>query len=1161
MSEYNPVEMSYSPVWWRTRTHTHAPSLAAAASSSLRWINGKELDFPLDGPAAIPSATHAQSKAKMYKIDQSIHSFIPLYFHFWGSQWVWLLLRGSLLLRGPEKEENGQQNPTTTRYVILVVAYFHYFLTSHTPPHPGATVNGISLFSFVTEKGGWSDAAPSHLCLRDADTVWCGGVPVKNHVLDSPHPHPTNTHTHSLSLSLSLAFVLYNLSSGSPKSNFHLAETKRKRKRRRAAVPTPEPRTIKYSLRCGDCPLVCLCPILFIDFGFSQHDDAFRAPHRVRRGLNSQYIPTTTKKKKKGIGPPVSTVFGGGPLFLFLRRETLHPSVFWSELVNRAFLGGVSTIDRSIGVSIYFIFHFLRRKKKGESVPYRLPSSIKKQTNNSRAASHPSSFRASYKGKDKENETGKKKTNAKVTRERFGDHHEEALLLPSSPSTVRLSFALIVVGAQGPLILVGAQGPLIVVGAQGPLIVVGAQGPLILVGAQGPLILELKSQISLSLSLSPPMRRTLPIGLLLRSTLLRQTPQPSSSSSSADNNNNNGSSSSDHPSWVAGHQRETGVKQARPHDAHPHGFSQPHPSGGSSDDRSSASSIFQAFSPLDALRPTPLPIAGDAQPFVRSGSAGSSTVPAAGHCPPAEAALQTATAGASSKPINPYTASSSSSSSPSSSAAAAMGDQTAMLRDALNSSVSWSAPPHHSYTSSSSSSPSTPSFKSEIKRKTKKTAMKLSSLLVNHHHVDVLGSTASSAAASPTPAAAKKPAASALAPIRSLFRDLGGASLPAAPIASTAKPYTAPSAAAADRTHRSHSPASNYMAVHPSATDAAPHAHAPGVDPARRVRTGLATSSVSPAVLKAQAAIAAAAAAKMKKEREAAASAPPAAAAATTTTVNTTGDMPRSSHGSNACKKVYTEHRLLGWSPTQLYAVVSDVRRYHEFLPWCVASVVHTQTPLKTAAPVADPAQQPTEMTASLTVGFALFTEEYTSCVTLMPHHRVIARLHDPHKQQQQQQKKKKPSTAPPPQMDRDSSSSTGLLSSFIRRAARSLPGAPFSGSSSGKASGGGGRHNPILRELHCEWELIPNPKDPRTVEVNFLVSFEFRHPMYAQLIMSNIVSLMTGSFERRCETLFGPASQPSRSLSSPFKNHREGKRKEEGREYGYRKKHKFIID
>jgi coenzyme Q-binding protein COQ10 len=65
----------------------------------------------------------------------------------------------------------------------------------------------------------------------------------------------------------------------------------------------------------------------------------------------------------------------------------------------------------------------------------------------------------------------------------------------------------------------------------------------------------------------------------------------------------------------------------------------------------------------------------------------------------------------------------------------------------------------------------------------------------------------------------------------------------------------------------------------------------------------------------------------------------------------------------------HAEKRILRYTPEQLFALVADVRRYPEFLPWCVAARVISSSE--------------TELVADLTIGFKLFRESFRSRVQL----------------------------------------------------------------------------------------------------------------------------------------------------------------------------------
>ena len=68
----------------------------------------------------------------------------------------------------------------------------------------------------------------------------------------------------------------------------------------------------------------------------------------------------------------------------------------------------------------------------------------------------------------------------------------------------------------------------------------------------------------------------------------------------------------------------------------------------------------------------------------------------------------------------------------------------------------------------------------------------------------------------------------------------------------------------------------------------------------------------------------------------------------------------------------HRETRLLPHTPEQVYALVADVERYQEFLPWCIACRISKR-------------ESPTSFTADLVVGFKMAREKFTSRVTLKP--------------------------------------------------------------------------------------------------------------------------------------------------------------------------------
>lgn len=71
----------------------------------------------------------------------------------------------------------------------------------------------------------------------------------------------------------------------------------------------------------------------------------------------------------------------------------------------------------------------------------------------------------------------------------------------------------------------------------------------------------------------------------------------------------------------------------------------------------------------------------------------------------------------------------------------------------------------------------------------------------------------------------------------------------------------------------------------------------------------------------------------------------------------------------------HAETRLLPYTPEQLFALVVDIERYPEFLPWCVAARIRER--------------RANLITADLVIGFRMFRERFTSRVTLDPPERI----------------------------------------------------------------------------------------------------------------------------------------------------------------------------
>ena len=66
---------------------------------------------------------------------------------------------------------------------------------------------------------------------------------------------------------------------------------------------------------------------------------------------------------------------------------------------------------------------------------------------------------------------------------------------------------------------------------------------------------------------------------------------------------------------------------------------------------------------------------------------------------------------------------------------------------------------------------------------------------------------------------------------------------------------------------------------------------------------------------------------------------------------------------------VHSEKRIINHKPENLFDLVADVKRYPEFLPWCLAARIRTQNE--------------GELQADLIIGFQIFKEQFTSRVII----------------------------------------------------------------------------------------------------------------------------------------------------------------------------------
>jgi coenzyme Q-binding protein COQ10 len=67
----------------------------------------------------------------------------------------------------------------------------------------------------------------------------------------------------------------------------------------------------------------------------------------------------------------------------------------------------------------------------------------------------------------------------------------------------------------------------------------------------------------------------------------------------------------------------------------------------------------------------------------------------------------------------------------------------------------------------------------------------------------------------------------------------------------------------------------------------------------------------------------------------------------------------------------HAERRALPYTPEQMYALVADIERYPDFLPWCVAARIRQR--------------EGNMVVADLVIGFRMFRERFTSRVRLDP--------------------------------------------------------------------------------------------------------------------------------------------------------------------------------
>lgn len=72
----------------------------------------------------------------------------------------------------------------------------------------------------------------------------------------------------------------------------------------------------------------------------------------------------------------------------------------------------------------------------------------------------------------------------------------------------------------------------------------------------------------------------------------------------------------------------------------------------------------------------------------------------------------------------------------------------------------------------------------------------------------------------------------------------------------------------------------------------------------------------------------------------------------------------------------HAEKRNLPYTPEQLFDLVADVKRYPDFLPWCIASRITKR-------------EGPDVFYADLVIGYKMIREKFGSKVTLVNNHHI----------------------------------------------------------------------------------------------------------------------------------------------------------------------------
>ena len=93
--------------------------------------------------------------------------------------------------------------------------------------------------------------------------------------------------------------------------------------------------------------------------------------------------------------------------------------------------------------------------------------------------------------------------------------------------------------------------------------------------------------------------------------------------------------------------------------------------------------------------------------------------------------------------------------------------------------------------------------------------------------------------------------------------------------------------------------------------------------------------------------------------------------------------------GGNESRTTHREKRVVPFTPEHVYSVVGDVKKYEEFVPWCVGSKI-VRGPVKVGSNNGSPMNH-VKLEAELAIGFNLMSEKYISHVAMYPNKSIRA--------------------------------------------------------------------------------------------------------------------------------------------------------------------------